>query len=313
MPLLSFELLSNNYVLNLGGKNYILDSWNENLQQDVNDKSFIQGDIGNRIVDINNRTHQATMSGSLLILKDIDQPSAPEVNTNNVPSEIAPTNIYDVFDLILENLAVVSKPIGIDNVEYPYILDNATINLNFSDTNATATITSTQADGFGKVLNVIDSESTANIIFGETRFIGRTVKYWDFRLRLFGDYLALTQANISIRVLTEKKFYVGNNYSNGNENPDYVILGYQITGDATVSLMDYQYENFKLYQAPGTFGVFQNKIFLALQNDYRGDRTLDFGEFLVPPRIEFDTGASKLITARISFNTFIRSSQNLVV
>ena len=309
MPLLSFELLSNYYVLNLNGKNFILDSWNENLQQDVNDKSFIQGDIGNRIVDINNRMHQATMSGSLLILKDIDQDGIPEVNTNTVPSEKAPANIYDVFDLVLENLSFVNKPVGIDDIEYPYILENATINLNFSDTNATATITSTQPDGFGKVLSIIDSESTANIVFGETRFIGRTVKYWDFRLRLFGDYLALTQANINIRVVTDKKFYVGNNYANGNENPDYVILGYQITGDATISLMDYQYENFKLYQAPGTFGVFQNKIFLALQNDYRGERILDFGEFLVPPRIEFDTGANKLVTARISFNTFARRTQ----
>lgn len=313
MPLLSFELLSNNYVLNLNGKNYILDSWNENLQQDVSDKSFIQGDIGNRIVDINNRVHQATMSGSLLILKDIDQNVISDVNTNTTPSEKPPTNVYDVFDIILENLAVVSKPIGIDQIEYPYLLDNAQINLNFSDVNATATLTSTQPDGFSKTLSIVDSESTANIVFGETRFIGRTVKYWDFRLRLFGDFMALTQANISIRVVTDKKFYVGNNYSNGNENPDYVILGYQITGDATISLLDYQYENFKLYQAPGTFGVFQNKIFLALQNDYRGDRTLDFGEFLVPPRIEFDTGASKLITARISFNTFVRSSQNMVV
>jgi hypothetical protein len=66
MPILSAELLANYYAITLNGKTYILDSWNENLQQDVSDKSFIQGDIGNRVVEINNPLHQATMSGPIL-------------------------------------------------------------------------------------------------------------------------------------------------------------------------------------------------------------------------------------------------------
>ena len=72
MPILSAELLSNYYAITLNNKTYILDSWNENLQQDVNDKSFIQGDIANRIIDVNNPLHQATMSGPILLLKDLD-------------------------------------------------------------------------------------------------------------------------------------------------------------------------------------------------------------------------------------------------
>lgn len=38
MPILSTELLSNYYTLVLNGKRYILDSWNENVQQDVSEK-----------------------------------------------------------------------------------------------------------------------------------------------------------------------------------------------------------------------------------------------------------------------------------
>ena len=67
MPILSTELLSNYYAIVLNGKKYILDSWNENLQQDVSDKSFIQGDIANRIIDVNHPLHQATMSGPILL------------------------------------------------------------------------------------------------------------------------------------------------------------------------------------------------------------------------------------------------------
>ena len=74
MPILSTELMSNYYtiLLNKDGnlRRYILESWNENLQQDVAEKSFIQGDIGTRVVEFSNPFHQATMSGPILILKD---------------------------------------------------------------------------------------------------------------------------------------------------------------------------------------------------------------------------------------------------
>ena len=72
MPILSAELLANYYTITLNGKTYILNSWNENLQQDVSDKSFIQGDIANRIIEVSNPLHQATMSGPILLLKDLD-------------------------------------------------------------------------------------------------------------------------------------------------------------------------------------------------------------------------------------------------
>jgi hypothetical protein len=45
MPILSAELLANYYAITLNGKTYILDSWNENLQQDINDKSFMQTEL----------------------------------------------------------------------------------------------------------------------------------------------------------------------------------------------------------------------------------------------------------------------------
>ena len=115
-----------------------------------------------------------------------------------------------------------------------------------------------------------------------------------------------TQANINISVVSDRKTYVGNNYYNGNTNPDYVITGYSISGDAVISIPPFQFENFRLYQAPGSFNVFQNSIGMGLIDSYRGHRFIDFGNYLILPRIELDMKSSQMITARISFNTFVR-------
>ena len=106
MPILSTELLSNYYAIVLNGKKYILDSWNENLQQDVNDKSFIQGDIANRIIEVSNPLHQATMSGPILLLKDLDAElkvvDNAFINVEEANKNLPPFGIYDIFDLIIE-------------------------------------------------------------------------------------------------------------------------------------------------------------------------------------------------------------------
>ena len=108
MPILSAELLANYYAITLNGKTYILDSWNENLQQDVNDKSFIQGDIANRIIQINNPLHQATMSGPILLLKDLDAElkvvDNAYINVADANKDLPPYGIYDIFDLMFMNL-----------------------------------------------------------------------------------------------------------------------------------------------------------------------------------------------------------------
>jgi hypothetical protein len=311
MPILSAELLANYYAITLNNKTYILDSWNENLQQDVQDKSFIQGDIANRIIDINNPLHQATMSGPILLLKDLDAElkvvDNAYINVADANNNLPPYGIYDIFDLIIENLNIVSRPIT-ETTDLPYFIDNGSISLNFSDVMSTVTLTSIYPQGFERTQTLGFTKSTAEKNLGEARILGRTVKFWDFRFRIFGDFYALTQANINIRVVSDKKTNIGNNYYNGNTNPDYVITGYSISGDAVISIPPFQFENFRLYQAPGSFNVFQNSIGIGLIDTYRGHRYIDFGNYLILPRIEMDMKSNQMTTARISFNTFVRRS-----
>lgn len=311
MPILSAELLANYYAITLNNKTYILDSWNENLQQDVTDKSFIQGDIASRVIDVNNPLHQATMSGPILLLKDLDAELKVVdnyyINVADANKDLPPYGIYDIFDLIIENLNIVSRPIT-ENTDLPFFIDNGSIALNYSDVNSTVTLTSIYPQGFERTQTLGIAKSTAEKNFQEERILGRTVKFWDFRFRIFGDFYAVTQANINIRVVSDKKTNVGNNYYNGNTNPDFVITGYSISGDAVISIPPHQFENFRLYQAPGSFNVFQNSIGIGLIDAYRGNRYIDFGNYLILPRIEMDMRSNQMTTARISFNTFVRRS-----
>jgi hypothetical protein len=311
MPILSAELLANYYTIALNGKTYILNSWNENLQQDVSDKSFIQGDIANRVIEVSNPLHQATMSGPILLLKDLDAElkvvDNAYINVTDANKDLPPYGIYDIFDLIIENLNIVSRPIT-EVTDLPFFIDNGSISLNFSDVTSTVTLTSIYPQGFEKTQNLGFTKSTAQKNFDEARILGRTVKFWDFRFRIFGDFYALTQANINIRVVSDKKTNIGNNYHNGNTNPDFVITGYSISGDAVISIPPFQFENFRLYQAPGSFNVFQNSIGIGLIDTYRGHRYIDFGNYLILPRIELDMNSNQMTTARISFNTFVRRS-----
>lgn len=317
MPILSTELISNYYtiLLNKNGdlRRYILDSWNENLQQDVAEKSFIQGDIGSRIVEFSNPFHQATMSGPILILKDLDAELDYASDTNqNLRNQ--PTGLYDIFDLILDNLNMIIRPLANDGSDYftpellPFFLDNANISINSSEVNTTATVTSIYPNGFASNSFNVLTPSTASKLYRETRVMGRLVKFWDFGLRLFGDHYAMTQATINIKVVADKVTHIGNNFYNGNVTPDFAITGYSISGDATISITPAQLESFKLYQAPGYFYVFQNSIGISLIDSYRGNRIFDFGSFLVPPRVEFDMRSNQLNQARVSFQAFVRRS-----
>ena len=311
MPILSAELLANYYSISLNNKTYILDSWNENLQQDVSNKSFIQGDIANRVIDVNNPLHQATMSGPILLLKDLDAElktvDNAYINVNDANKDLPPFGIYDIFDLIIENLNIVSRPIT-EVTDLPFFIDNGTISLNFSDVTSTVTLTSIYPQGFERTQNLGFTKSTAEKNFEDNRILGRTVKFWDFRFRIFGDFYAVTQATINISVASDKKTNIGNNYYNGNTVPDFVITGYSISGDATISIPPFQFENFRLYQAPGSFNLFQNSIGMGLVDTYRGHRYIDFGSYMILPRIEMDMKSNQMTTARISFNTFVRRS-----
>ena len=179
MPILSAELLANYYTITLNGKTYILNSWNENLQQDVNDKSFIQGDIANRIIEVSNPLHQATMSGPILLLKDLDAElkvvENAYINVNDANKNLPPYGIYDIFDLIIENLNIVSRPIT-EGTDLPFFIDNGSISLNFSDVTSTVTLTSIYPQGFEKTQNLGFTKSTAQKNFEETRYTERMYK-----------------------------------------------------------------------------------------------------------------------------------------
>lgn len=313
MPILSTELLANYYTLVLNNKRYILESWNENMQQDVAEKSFIQGDIGTRVVEFSNPIHQATMSGPILILKDLDAELDFAAETDQTKRD-QPTGLYDIFDLILDNLNTISRPLlnsssnYISEQQLPFFLDSATISINQSEVNTTATVSSVYPRGFMATDFSLTTPSTGYKLYGETRVMGRVVKFWDFRLRLFGDHYALTQATINIKVVADKVTNIGGNFINGNVNPDYVITGYSVSGDATISLHPTQVQSLRLYQGPGYFSVFQNSVGLGLIDSYKGTRVFDFGSFLVPPRIEFDMRSSQLNQGRVSFQAFVRRS-----
>jgi hypothetical protein len=251
------------------------------------------------------------MSGPILLLKDLDAElkvvDNAYINVTDANKDLPPYGIYDIFDLIIENLNIVSRPIT-ETTDLPYFIDNGSISLNFSDVMSTVTLTSIYPQGFERTQNLGFTKSTAQKNFDEARILGRTVKFWDFRFRIFGDFYALTQANINIKVVSDKKTNIGNNYHNGNTNPDFVITGYSISGDAVISIPPFQFENFRLYQAPGSFNVFQNSIGIGLIDTYRGHRYIDFGNYLILPRIELDMNSNQMTTARISFNTFLRRS-----
>lgn len=104
----------------------------------------------------------------------------------------------------------------------------------------------------------LTTPSTGYKLNGETRILGRTVKFWDFRLRLFGDHYAMTQATINVKVVADKVTNIGSNFYNGNVNPDFVITGYTVSGDAVISILPQQLQSLRLYQGPGYFSVFQN-------------------------------------------------------
>ena len=297
MPYLAPDVFSNYYYISMGGKRYILDSWTEVTQQDVNDISMIQGDIGNRVIDISNPLHQVTINGPLLILRDLDNQLDP-----NTRIEIPPANLNDIFDLVKNNIGSATDILVSNNRPF-YILDSSSLNIDQEDVSMTATLTSTQTNGFDT--NIITPVSASKIA-QDSRVLGRTVRFWDFRLRLFGDFFPVTRATINFKVVSEKVFNIGNNVAYGNTYPDFIVTGHAINGEVTISILPSQYETFKLYQAPGSFNVFQNEMFLQLIDGYRGLRTFNFGEYLILPRISFDMGSNKMITAVISFNTFLR-------
>ena len=93
MPILTSDFISAWYIVNLNGKYRLLESWNESINQEVNNKLLIQGDIGNHLVDIGGIYYSAQINSPVIIMS---QPN---------------TGLFDALDIVLEGLAVAQQPI----------------------------------------------------------------------------------------------------------------------------------------------------------------------------------------------------------
>ena len=71
MPILTSNYIASWYLVYLNGKYRLLESWNESLQQEVNNKQMIQGDIGTHIMDIGGVYYSASLTSPIIIMVEI--------------------------------------------------------------------------------------------------------------------------------------------------------------------------------------------------------------------------------------------------
>ena len=125
--------------------------------------------------------------------------------------------------------------------------------------------------------------------------------------------------NLQIKVNFNKSFYVpGSNLFKGNQTPLYAVQSYTVSGDVTVVITPGQYDELKLYnsQTPGIFTAAKNNVFLKIltrkqANTY--DRTINLGDFMFLPSVDFQLNANGPITARVSFATMFRRSSSITI
>lgn len=295
MPLLPPEYFGNWYTVYLDNKPRILQSYNENFIQPAStDKKMIQGDIGNHIADISPGHYTLALNSPILI---IDPPGA----------------FYDVFDLVLDNLRLFAQnPYDYTQISNSnYILDSANVTISPEDTSVTCNLESWQA--FNKV------GVNYNTFNPEINFIARKAKYYDIQIGVFGKTYLISNMNLQIKVNFNKSFYVpGSNLFKGNQTPLYAVQSYTVSGDVTVVITPGQYDELKLYnsQTPGIFTAAKNNVFLKIltrnqANTY--DRTINLGDFMFLPSVDFQLNANGPITARVSFATMFRRSSSITI
>jgi hypothetical protein len=295
MPLLPFEYFGNWYTVYLDQKPRILQSYNENFVQPTStDKKMIQGDIGNHIVDISPGHYTLALTSPILI---IDPPGA----------------FYDVFDLVLDNLRLfVQNPYDYTQIANSnYVLDSANINLSTEESSVSCNLESWQA--FNKV------GVNYNSFNPEIDFIARKAKYYDIQIGIFGKTFLISGLNLQIKVNYTKSFYVpGSNLFKGNQTPLYSIQSYTVSGDVSLVITPGQYDQLKIYnsQIPGTFTAAKNNVFLKIltrnqANSY--DRTINLGDFMFLPSVDFQLSANGPITAKVSFATLFRRSSSITI
>jgi hypothetical protein len=285
MPILTSNYIASWYLVNLFGKNRLLQSWTESLQQEVSNKPMIQGDIGTHIMDIGGVWYSATVESPVIIM---GQPN---------------TSLYDAFDIVLEGLAVAQNPIDSAIAEsLDYVLDTSTITINPEGVNVTANIENAagwvnQKQYFGDVY---------------TDFIGRTARFYDTIFNFMGGIYLIKSAEFNIKVELDKMYFVGQ-----SQIPTYAIKGYTVEGRAVLLTTPDSYDAQVLInlQTPGVSNPINKTIALQIQDQYAanglGYRRLNLGEYMEIPTISLNMNPGQTIEATVNFKTYFRRSSVL--
>ena len=282
MPILTSNYIASWYLVYLNGKYRLLESWNESLEQEVNNKQMIQGDIGTHIMDIGGIWYSATATSPIIIM---GQPN---------------TGLYDVFDIVLEGLAVAQNPITDDIANsLDYILETSTI--------------SVSPEGITVTANILNAVGWANQkqYFGDnyTDFVGRTARFYDTTFNFMGGTYLIKSADITITVESDKIYFIGQ-----SQIPTYTIKGYSVSGKATLVTTPESYDAQALInlQTPGSHLPISREVSLQVQDLYAPNgfeyRKLNLGEFMEVPNISLDLKPNQTIEATVDFKTYFRRS-----
>jgi hypothetical protein len=293
MPILPADYFSNWYVVSLDNKPRILQSYNEILSQSAENTKFIQGDIGSRIVNIGPKNYQATLNSPILI----------------IDPETVEDTLYDIFDLVLENLLKIQQPISdLDISSFDYILSSASIQLSSDSSSINATIESWQPIGSAIAYNPENYN-----------MIARQAKYYDIQFGMFGENYLISNGTLNISCNPVQTFYIpGTNSGLGNTTPLYAVNNYFINGNVNLIITPEQYNLLKLYnaQSPGIFNASKQPLYLRVLNRMQGvnkDRVLNLGEFMFLPSIDISLSAGQPTIANVNFSTMFRKTSQITI
>lgn len=284
MPLLNSNYIGTWYIVNLDGKRRLLESWSESKIQEVQSKRYIQGDIGTHIVDVGGYYYQANFSSPIIIFNG--------------------GNFTDCFDLVLQNLKVIQEPISNATI-LNYILDNASISINQSSVNVSASIENTA--GFDYTGNYKEYAPTDD-------FVGRTARFYDCVFKYNENFYPVIDARIDIKVENSKNYFVPSADNTASLVPTYGINGYSASGTVTFAITPTEYEYLKVSadQSPGRFVTTTGGVLLKILNQ-NGNRILNLGDYIFQPRVELDMKSNQIITGKVTFQTMFRRSSTIQV
>ena len=297
MPLLSPQYFSNWYVVTVDGKPRILQNFNETLQQQTNLEQYIQGDIGNHIVDIPAKYYQSTIGSPILLIR-------PETENDR---------LYDVFDVLLEYTKKIQNPITNNALDdsyvenFDYVIDSANINVGTDGAEVNTTLESWQK-----------FSSSAEYKPDEYSFYARKAKFYDIQFGIFGENFLIESATFSFGFSKSRTHYLpGYNSGFGSTVPLYAIGGYQVTGNVTIIVKPEQYELLKLYnaQSPGIFNAVKHSLYLKIldRNLFNtDDRVLGLGDFMFMPSVDLQISSGNIIKSTVNFVTMFRRTSQII-